>query len=44
MYQEVKVVARTFEVGGNYGLNKDLTLLAGKAAGVCYMPDDYLND
>lgn len=42
--QEVKVVARTFEVEDNKGLNEDLTFLAGKAAGVCYMPDNYLDE
>lgn len=42
MSQEVKVVARTFEVNDTSAMNEDLTLLAGKAAGVCYMPDDYM--
>ena len=47
--QEVKVVARTFEVetGTNdttEEMNNELTLLAGKAAGVCYMPDDYMEN
>ena len=44
MSQEVKVVARTVEVDGNKWLNEDLTLLAGKAAGVCYMPDNYMEE
>lgn len=47
MKHEVKVVARTYEVGENHNtaqMNKDLTLLSGKAAGVCYMPDDYMEN
>lgn len=47
MKQEVKVVARTYEVPEGETpekLNEDLTLLSGKAAGVCYMPDDYFED
>mgnify|MGYP004496815651 CR=1 FL=1 len=47
MQQEVKVVARTYEVAEGETpekLNNDLTLLSGKAAGVCYMPDDYFED
>lgn len=47
MQQEVKVVARTYEVAEGEtaeNLNNDLTLLSGKAAGVCYMPDDYFED
>lgn len=47
MKQEVKVVARTYEVTDGETpekLNTDLTLLSGKAAGVCYMPDDYFED
>lgn len=47
MRQEVKVVARTYEVADGETpekLNTDLTLLSGKAAGVCYMPDDYFED
>ena len=47
MKQEVKVVARTYEVAEGETpekLNNDLTLLSGKAAGVCYMPDDYFED
>lgn len=47
MKQEVKVVARTYEVPEGETpekLNADLTLLSGKAAGVCYMPDDYFED
>ena len=42
MAQDIRVVARTFEVQDNQGMNEDLTLLAGKAAGICYMPDDYM--
>ena len=44
MNHSIKVVARTFEVPENHDLeqmNEDLTVLSGKAAGVCYMPDDY---
>ena len=47
MKQEVRVVARTYEVPEGETpekLNADLTLLSGKAAGVCYMPDDYFED
>lgn len=47
MKQEVRVVARTYEVPEEETpekLNADLTLLSGKAAGVCYMPDDYFED
>lgn len=46
--QKYKLRARTFEVDENgnpitYGsLGKDMTVLGGKAAGVCYMPDDYM--
>ena len=45
MQHEVKVVARTFETeltSNTDKMNEELTLLAGKAAGVCYMPDDYM--
>lgn len=45
--QEVKVIARTFEVGTEHDtdqMNKELTVLSGKAAGVCYMPDDYFEN
>ena len=44
MEHSIKVVARTFEVDEKHDLaqmNEDLTVLSGKAAGVCYMPDDY---
>ena len=56
MSQEVKIVARTFELDSvarvsgfdtediAYATNDELTLLAGKAAGVCYMPDDYFEN
>ena len=40
MKQEVRVVARTYEVPEGETpekLNADLTLLSGKAAGVCQM-------
>lgn len=47
--QEVKVVARTFEVEQGVNdtvkeMNDELTLLSGKAAGVCYMPNDYMEN
>lgn len=48
--QEYKVRARTFEIDedGNpitYGaMEEDLTILSGKAAGACYMPDDYMEN
>ena len=47
--QSVKVVARTFETQNNSkeetdNMNKELTILSGKAAGVCYMPDDYMEN
>lgn len=45
---EIKVRARTFEVNDAVDTieqrNHDLTLLAGKTAGVCYMPDDYMDN
>lgn len=56
MEQNVKIVARTFElskVAEKSGQSieqleadtvDDLRLLSGKAAGVCYMPDDYLEE
>lgn len=56
MKQNVKIVARTFEmskVAEKSGQTveqleaetvDDLRLLSGKAAGVCYMPDDYLEE
>lgn len=42
MEQSLIIAARTFEVSDEDHLIEDLGLLAGKAAGVCYMPDDYL--
>lgn len=44
--QTVEVIARTFETKNDTTeqMNNDLTLLAGKAAGVCYMPDNYLDE
>lgn len=44
MSQSINIIARTFETNGNEGMNDDLALLAGKAAGVCYMPDDYMEN
>lgn len=40
---DIKIVAVTKEVDGVdiEVTNKDLTVFSGKAAGVCYMPDDY---
>lgn len=49
--QEVKLIARTLEYDKDEefsvmrsSMNQDMTLLAGKAAGVCYMPDDYMEN
>jgi hypothetical protein len=42
MTQSLIVAAHTFEVQNEEHMVEDLTLLAGKAAGVCYMPDDYM--
>jgi thymidylate synthase ThyX len=42
MGQSLIIAARTFEVFNEEHMVEDLTLLAGKAAGVCYMPDDYM--
>lgn len=48
MEHEVKLVARTIEVNENEvdidQINYELTVLSGKAAGVCYMPDNYMED
>ena len=44
MSQEIKIIAVTKEVDDNINIdkvNEDLTIFSGKAAGVCYMPDDY---
>lgn len=48
---KVEVIARTFEKNDNnlVGfdpeiLQKDLQIFSGKAAGICYMPDDYLSN
>ena len=48
---KVEVVARTFEKNNDnlVGfdpeiLQKDLQILSGRAAGICYMPDDYLSN
>jgi len=44
--QTVRVVAVTKEIE-DYNpeeVDKELTILSGKAAGVCYMPDNYLSD
>ena len=37
-----KVVARTVETDKNENMMKDMFTFGGKAAGICYMPDDYL--
>ena len=47
--QKVELVARTTEIGDvcngdPESINYDSMLIAGKAAGVCYMPDDYLSE
>lgn len=46
MDNKVTLVARTFEDRTSSGetIRKDLCLIAGKAAGICYMPDDYLSE
>lgn len=56
MAQEVKIVARTFEIDTVSRVSgfdsqdiidatsDELTVLSGKAAGVCYMPDDYFEN
>ena len=49
---KLSVIGRSFEksdlIDSKYfepeSIRKDLTLMAGKAAGICYMPDDYLSD
>lgn len=47
---KAKIVARTFEVTDECSpitsgsMIKDFNILSGKAAGVCYMPDDYLSE
>ena len=47
---EVKLIARTYELDeencptGSPLIEIDSQLLAGKAAGICYMPDDYLSE
>ena len=41
---EVKVIARTVEVGLEpSNLSEDMFTLGGRAAGVCYMPEDYFD-
>lgn len=54
--QEIKVVARTFETAEiakklgiteeelNDNMKENMTLMSGKAAGICYMPDNYLDE
>lgn len=45
--QEVKIVAVTKEVSTEVNkeeLRKEMQTFSGKAAGVCYMPDDYLDE
>ena len=56
MKQEVKLVARTFEIDNVAQLSdycseelaestgSEMVMLSGKAAGVCYMPDDYMEN
>lgn len=51
---KAQLVARTFETRNSaksilvgdmdFDINLDAKLLAGKAAGICYMPDDYLSE
>lgn len=42
----IKVVARTHEVANEYAQsrNKELKIFSGRAAGVCYMGDDYFSE
>lgn len=43
---KVQVIAKTEEVKDNLNnleLDRENTILAGKMAGICYMPDDYLD-
>lgn len=53
--QTLKIVARTFDITDNGRIitdncsspdriEHDMTLLGGKMAGICYMPDDYLSE
>ena len=54
--QEIKVIARTFETAEiakklgiteeelNANMKESMTLMSGKAAGICYMPDNYLDE
>lgn len=53
--QTLKIVARTFDITDNGKIitdncsspdriEHDMTLLGGKMAGICYMPDDYLSE
>lgn len=46
MEHSVKIVAHTVEATNPNieELNKNLTIFSGKAAGVCYMPDDYMEN
>lgn len=43
---KISVIARTIEVGkeDTANLQRDFNLLAGKTAGICYMPEDYLDN
>lgn len=38
----IKVVARTIETNNNENMTEEMFTFGGKAAGICYMPDDYL--
>lgn len=48
--QKAKVIIRSFELdkeGKPYtsgDMPKDMTIMSGKLAGICYMPDDYLSN
>lgn len=50
MYQKVTIIARTFEnTATSLGftpdeIKHDGMVMSGKAAGICYMPDDYLSN
>ena len=45
MIQTAKVINKTVECRDEYPhtIRKDMSVIAGKAAGICYMSDDYLS-
>lgn len=44
MNNVVNIVAYTIESTDTDKMNENMTIFSGKAAGVCYMPDDYLSN